>query len=417
MSVNKVKKVLFIGVLWPEPDATGAGVRIGQLLTFFYKQGYEISFASADERDMRIPLFEELPIKKVHIALNSDSFNTYLLAKNPDVVVFDRFLTEEQYGWRVTENAPNALRILDSEDLHSLRKTREQAFKKQIPHNTAFWLSSDEAKRELASIHRVDITLVISTYEMKLLQEILRIPLEKLCYLPFMYAEGYQDDGNVETTFQQRTDFMCIGNGKHAPNIDAFLWLKQVIWPGIKKLLPNANLSIYGAYLPQQILQLHHPKQGFFVHGKADDVDRVMQHHRVNLAPLRFGAGIKGKITTAWYNGLPTVTTDIGAEGMSQGEYWPGAICSHADDFIAVAVAMYTEKSIWESAQVLGYDLLKSRYSEAQNYLRLNNAINVLSKQGSLQKHRANDIYGGLLLHHSMQSTKYLSKWIAEKNK
>ena len=105
------------------------------------------------------------------------------------MVLFDRFLTEEQFGWRVADNCPQALRVLDTEDLHSLRHVREQCFKKEIPFTTDAWLADDKTKREIASIYRCDLSLIISSYEMELLTEVLKIDKSLLLLLPFMVNE------------------------------------------------------------------------------------------------------------------------------------------------------------------------------------------------------------------------------------
>ena len=94
------------------------------------------------------------------------------------------------------------------------------------------------------------------------------------------------------------------------PNIDAIRWLKNEIWPLVRKQLPTVNLRIYGAYLPESILQLHQPKEGFLVLGRADNAKEVLGEARVSLAPLRFGAGIKGKLVDSMICGTPSVTTD-----------------------------------------------------------------------------------------------------------
>ena len=89
--------------------------------------------------------------------LNDSGFDAFVKKLDPNIVLFDRFFTEEQFGWRVTEFAPNALRILDTEDLHSLRQVREQLFKNNIPFTVEKWLQSDVTKREIAAIYRSDL--------------------------------------------------------------------------------------------------------------------------------------------------------------------------------------------------------------------------------------------------------------------
>ena len=125
-----MKHLVIIGTVWPEPNSTAAGSRMLQLISLFQKQGYEITFlCSASKSDFSFDL-SQISVKTKAIQLNDSSFDDEITALNPSVVLFDRFMIEEQYGWRVMENCPNALRILDTEDLHFLRKAREVAFKK-----------------------------------------------------------------------------------------------------------------------------------------------------------------------------------------------------------------------------------------------------------------------------------------------
>ncbi|MEP3380870.1 MAG: glycosyltransferase family 4 protein, partial [Maribacter dokdonensis] len=332
---------------------------------------------------------------------------------NPDVVLFDRFLTEEQFGWRVADNCPQALRILDTEDLHSLRHVREQCFKKEIPFTTDAWLADDKTKREIASIYRCDLSLIISSYEMELLTEVLKIDKSLLLLLPFMVNEIGND--TVWKIFEQRQDFIFIGGGKHAPNIDAVKCLKSMIWPLVHKQLPEATMHIYGAYLPQQLLEMHNPKEMFLVHGRADNVDEVMQNAKVCLAPLRFGAGIKGKLLSAMQNGTPSVTTTLGAEGMHGILDWNGYIENDHSAFVEAAVRLYTKKEAWQTAQDQAKTLINTLYNKTSLESIFANSIAQLQK--NIAAHRKQNFIGSLLQHQTMSATKFMSKWIEEKNR
>ena len=215
-------------------------------------------------------------------------------------------------------------------------------------------------------------------------------------------------------TFEQRQHFMTIGNFRHAPNWDAVLYL-QKIWPLIRKQLPKAELHIYGSYPPPKATALNNPKTGFLIKGWADNAFDVMQSARVCLAPLRFGAGIKGKLLEAMIMQTPSVTTNIGAEGMHNDLPWPGKIANTADDFANAAVEMYTNQSDFEQAQQDGNTLLNTLYDKAQLSTVLIKKIDSISCD--LSAHREKNFTGQMLKHHTMRSTQYMSQWIAEKNK
>jgi len=384
-----------------------------QLADYFLKTGYHLTFVATAKEDEHSLALEKLGIETGQVVLNCDSFNDLLVDLQPTIVLFDRFLTEEQFGWRVAEYAPDALRILDTEDLHSLRHVREQCFKKHIPFSVDVWLQDDKTKREIASIYRCDLSLIISDVEMDLLGAILGSNRNILHHVPFMVDTA--DIPSKTPSFEERTDFLFIGGGKHGPNSDAIKHLKNDLWPEIRKHLPEAKMNIYGAYLPQQIQELNDVLTGFHICGKAEKVEDVMQKARVSVAPLRFGAGIKGKLLHAMQFGTPSVTTTMGAEGMHGKLPWNGSIADSETDFVNAAVVLYTDKTKWEKAQRNGYGLLSGRYEKSALQQELYSKINQLLHQ--LPTHRRQNFIGSLLLHQTMTSTKYMGKWIQEKNK
>jgi glycosyltransferase involved in cell wall biosynthesis len=243
-------------------------------------------------------------------------------------------MMEEQFGWRVEKNCPSALKILDTEDLQCLRHARQQAHKakRELTQSDLF---SDLAKREIAAILRCDISLVISSYEMELLEQTFKVDPVLLHHLPFMI---HLEKVPKETlSFSQRKHFMTIGNFRHAPNWDIVLYLQE-IWPKIRKQLPDAQLHIYGSYPPPKATALNNPKTGFLIKGWAEDALTVMEQARLCLAPIRFGAGLKGKLLDAMLMQTPSITTSLGSEGMHNDEPWGGVVMDDIDDFVNAAV-------------------------------------------------------------------------------
>ena len=403
-----MKHLVIIGTVWPEPNSTAAGSRMLQLISLFQKQGYEITFlCSASKSDFSFDL-SQISVKTKAIQLNDSSFDIEIAALNPNVVLFDRFMIEEQYGWRVMENCPNALRILDTEDLHFLRKAREMAFKQNRELVFEDYIS-DVFKREMASIYRCDLTLLISEYEMQLATETFKIDASMLYYLPFL-----SEDVNTNVTkFEDRQHFVSIGNFLHEPNWQTVLALKKY-WKSIKKQLPEAELHIYGAYVSEKAKQLHNEKEGFLIKGRAESVADVYSKAKILLAPIPYGAGLKGKLFEAMQLGLPSITTKMGAEAMNGNLDWNGFITSDEDDFVKKAVELYTNKSLWETAQKNGYEIIEKRFKKELFATDFMNRIEEL--QLDLKTHRNLNFLGQVLQHQSLQSTKYMSKWIESKN-
>jgi glycosyltransferase involved in cell wall biosynthesis len=324
-------------------------------------------------------------------------------------------MMEEQFGWRVAENCPNAIRILDTEDLHFLRKTRHQQLKKDEEFTTETLVKSDDAKREIASILRCDLSLIISSYEMDLLKSVFKIDEKILYYLPFLLDKIDKHQIKKWKLFEEREHFVFIGNFFHKPNVDAVLTLKENVWNEIREYLPKAEIHIYGAYVNQQISELHNKKEGFIIKGFAENAKEVVGNARVVLAPLRFGAGIKGKLTEAMICGTPSVTTSIGAEGMSKSILWNGFIEDHFSDFSLMSAELYRNKNMWKHYQSTGTDIINIVYDKEKLSTPFINQIKEI--QDNLEIHRTQNFLGSLLQHQTLRATKYMSKWIEEKNK
>ena len=195
---NILKKVLVIGFVWPEPSSSAAGKRMMQLISFLIEQECDITFASTAKKSEYTTNLEVLGIKSESIRVNDTGFDDFVQNLNPDLVLFDRFMTEEQFGWRVHEQCPGALRILDTEDLHSLRYAREKAFKNGDDRLQTY-LISNIAKREIASIYRCDLSLIISEKEMTLLRDFFKVPDNILHYVSYMIDTDEEKSGLILT--------------------------------------------------------------------------------------------------------------------------------------------------------------------------------------------------------------------------
>lgn len=410
---NQSQHVLIIGYVWPEPDSSAAGRRMMQLISLFRDRGWDITFASASSKTEHMSDLQKEGIDTVEIEVNNSDFDTFIRKLEPTIVLFDRFVTEEQFGWRVAKQCPNALRVLDTEDLHCLRKARRKAVESGRRFKKENLLSEEIAKREIAGILRCDLSLIISEAEMDLLENVFGIDKDLLLYLPFLLdpidanATGWPD-------FEERNHFVTIGNFRHAPNWDAVQYLEDEIWPQIRQQLPEAELHVYGAYPHTKAQALHQPDEGFYIEGRAEKAETVVKKARVLLAPLRFGAGLKGKLIEAMQCGTPSVTTGIGAEGISGKMEWPGAVADDPGDIASAAVELYTDKATWQRARQKGVQIINQRFDREKFGPALIERISNL--QGALEQHRLKNFTGAMLMHHTMASTEYMSRWIEAKN-
>ncbi len=398
-----------------------------QLIDCFLEQGWQITFASAATEGEHKADLAALGISEVAIELNNSSFDQFVSELKPDVVLFDQFLMEEQFGWRVEKHCPTALRLLETSDLQSMRHTRHQLVRDrlqgqpdgdlrdlfQMPDAELFthMAVTDLAQREIASIYRCDLSLMVSDKEIELLTRQFGLSPALLHLSPLML----RDIPGQAKGFDERVHFLTIGNFRHAPNWDAVLWLKNAIWPLIRKQLPGAQLHVYGAYTPPKATALHNAAQGFHIMNWAQDALAVMTDARICLAPLRFGAGIKGKIMDAMLCGTPTITTPVGAEAMNAGLPFPGAIAEDAQSIADHAVRLYQDQAAWLQAQKHGWDVLQARFRFDVHCKTLVERINTLRTH--LTAHRSANFTGAMLRHHQHKSTQYMAQWIEAKNR
>ena len=439
--------------LWPEPNSSAAGVRTTSLLEFFASDKQNIfdnvHYGSGAKRKSSLSPFDGKNIEMHQINPNRGQeimeFLKSRTMKNLKAVIFDRFFSEEAYSFHFHKHVPNVLRILDMQDMHSLRMHRKIIVDRNdkllhtsqltkhlmeevtdnipfIDNNESFQKSTSLLIRELASIHRSDLVLVCSPYELKLLRDHYGIPSHKLALATFFTKP--RDDSDVDLTdnesptslpFESRHDFVSIGGFKHEPNIDQTLLLKNEIWPKIREVLPETKLKVYGAYPPLRIQQLHDVKTGFLVKGHVDNLDTVFKNSRVLLAPLRFGAGIKGKIVDAWRYDCPVVTTPIGAEGMNLTEegQWGGLVASDSIEFIESSIDLYSNNQLWSTCSSETKVLLKHSFDAERNFGQLCHDLNNSWEQRD--ENRKRDFTSAIIWHDSNRCTEYFSKWIEQK--
>ncbi|KAI9979681.1 hypothetical protein PInf_028094 [Phytophthora infestans] len=416
------KKVILAGSVWPERTSSAAGVRSADIISVLQERGFQVLCVSPSRLNGHTTrLEEEQGVRCMQADANTDVFQKVLLETMPQLVVFDRFIAEEMYGWQAKKYAPEALRVLDLQDVHFIRRAREFAVKKQ---GVNFEDTLDGAQlnidpveklaiRELASIHRSDLTLYVSEFERDLLVSRFQISDVSLHRCDFFYPE-------IETSklrpFQDRKDIAFIGSFKHAPNVDAVEWTKKTILPLFRRIGGDAEIHIYGSYgETKRFTKLEDPVQGFFMKGFAPDAHEMLSQYRLSIAPLRFGAGIKGKIADSWFVGTPCVSTSIGAEGMTLDSVpWGGVIANVPQDFATEMQRLYSDKPKWSAAQGAGVNTCLTSYN------RSNNADSLMERVERLMqdKHalRLENWMGRILWSEKFRATEYMSKYIRGKS-
>ncbi len=417
-------KVLILGQVWPEPESSAAGRRTWNLIDAFRLEAAaletQIVFASPCRDNEAARRLDRGGIETAAVQANDPAFDDWIATQAFDLVIFDRFPIEEQFGWRIRDRSPRTLHILDTIDLHFVRRARQVAIEAGGGVEQALAPSLDletpDAYRELASILRADLTLVVSDWELSLLRNRFAVPAEKLLLLPVLYPEADQLELALTPAFSAREHFASIGNFRHAPNADATRWLRREIWPQVRARLPRAEMHMFGAYPSQEMLQLSAAREGFFVRGVTEHSIETLKKYRVNLAPLRFGAGIKGKIADGWLAGTPPVTTPIGAEGMElRPGVFGGRMATDPGQLAREALRLYSDERSWQEAREVGAQTLRSRLGFAGPARTFARSVAELVAQ---QNERPGpDFASRMLAWHSYRSSRYFSKWIEMKNK
>lgn len=404
--------LLVLGYVWPEPASSAAGWRMLSLLRMFKAANWRVVFASsAEQGPHQVDLTAE-GIETAAVALNCASFAAQLAAWQPDAVLFDRFMLEEQFGWWVDDLCPQALKILDSEDLHCLRQARATAFRQQRDVSCAD-LTDELALREIAAILRCDLTLTISTAEISILTDYYKVPATQLLYCPFMLTDFAVQFGQE---FAARRHLSFIGNFRHEPNWQTVLRLHR-LWPRLKPMLPaGTELHIYGAYPPPKATALNNRKAGFVIKGWAEQAQQAFSSYRILVAPLPFGAGLKGKIVEAALYGCPVVTSPIGAEGLAESPDWfgfPGVVAIDDESFCLAVASLYSNEQHWNKLRLQAQPWL-SQFDAAAISSQVLSAITECLAH--LTQHRMAHFTGAMLKFHHHRSTKFMGQWITAKN-
>lgn len=394
-----MNKVLILSSVWCEPKSSAAGLHMYQIIESFHSQNWQIFLGASSNKTGNEADLTHFNVIEKQITINDSQIDRWLIDLNPDLVIFDRFLMEEQLGWKIRELIPKAFTLLNTEDLHSLRACREINPQTDV----AYWKNQEITKRELAAIYRCDAVFMVSDFEITWLMQHAHINPNKLIYLPIYYNKI-----DPITPFNNRNHFYFIGNFMHKPNVDCIKWIKTHLWKQIKTAIPDAELHVYGAYANGKAKALNDPKNGFIIKGYLTD-KQALANYKLCLAPVQFGAGIKGKLLEAMSMGTPSVTTSTGAEGITDANQWPGVCNNNPSDLLNNLVEIYRNETQWTVAQNLGFDVIKQRFNSQH--------LQAFHKQlHQLLPLKNSDLVGEILKTEQLNSKKYFAKWIEAKN-
>ena len=348
------RRVLVIDACMLTPDHDSGSVRMQALLEVLTGLKCKVTFV-ADNLEFREPyvgMLQQLGVEVLFRPYVRSLAELFARRGNEfDIVIMSRYYVAAKHLDAVRKFAPHALIVFDTVDLHFLREERHAALNGDTRAEAA---ARARREQELAIVRKADVTLVVSPVEHKLLHALLpesRVMILSNIHEPMAGGKPYA----------QREGLVFIGGFQHPPNTDAVLWYAQTILPLVRERLPGVKTYIVGSKVPAAIKAL--AADDLIVTGYVRDVTPYFTGCRVSIAPLRYGAGVKGKVNLAMSYGLPVVATSASVEGMHLA---PGEDVLVADDPAAFAdaiVRLYGDEALWRKLAAGGVDNIRRHFS------------------------------------------------------
>jgi len=348
----------------PTWDKDSGSLRLYNLLRMMRELGYHVIFWPDNLAPLQ-PYTEKLQDLGVEVIYGARDFNSYLQERGRFIDLV--WACRVRFAPRYLGPARNLgiCTIFDTVDLHFLREHREASLKAD-PNLLA---QAEETKRlELSLCKSADRCVVVSEYEKDLLKA---EGIKNVSFLPNIH-----DPVDKSPPFEEREGLMFIGSFQHPPNEDAVCWFVEEIWPLIKARFPQIKFFIVGSSPTSKVRALAQ-KDGIFVTGYVPEVDPWFYRARVFVAPLRYGAGLKGKVGQALAFGLPSVLTSIAAEGLGIQNGEEALLADKPEEFAQAVIELYSNKDLWSKLSSKGKLLIAKKFS----YQAVKNKLTLLLQE------------------------------------
>jgi GT2 family glycosyltransferase len=348
------KDILVIDHHLPMPDRDSGSLRMFQILKLLHQLGHRVTFIPDNLADIP-PYTAELQkhgIKVVHHPYIK-KVRDYLIAHGSefDVVILSRCEFARKHVANVRMHAPQSRIIFDTVDLHFLREESEA----RLTGDPEIRRKAQETKQwECDLIDQSDETWVVSSTEQRFVQDI--SPNKSI-----QLVSNIVDVPGSNTPFSLRKDLLFIGGFQHPPNIDAVLFFLKEIYPLITAHLGDAKFYIIGDKAPPEIVAL--ANENIIVAGLQRDVRPFFDSVRLSVAPLRFGAGVKGKINQSMAFGVPVVATSLAVEGTELRDREEILIADQPEDFARAIIELYESEQLWNKISENGLKKTRALYS------------------------------------------------------
>jgi len=346
--------VLIVDAYTPTPDQDSGSLRMLNFMGLLRESGYAVSFLPDNRAHAGkyTHALQELGVQALYHPFVSDPV-AWLRAhgKSLGAIVLSRHYVAANYVGLVRLYASQARLIFDTVDVHHLREQRAA----ELSGNAELAAQAARTRaQELKLMRDCDVTLVVSAAEKQLLvRELPGVRIEVLSNVHEIHGRRRE--------FGERRDLVFVGGFQHPPNVDAVLWFVNAVFPRVRAALPDMVFHVIGSKAPPQILELAH--DGVTVHGFVEDIAPFMDGCRLALAPLRYGAGVKGKINMAMSCGLPVVATTPAAEGMHARDGEDLLVADSPQDFAAAIVRAYGDAALWKKLSDNGLANVREHFS------------------------------------------------------
>lgn len=347
-------RMLVVDATTPDASRDSGSLRLMEMFRIFAAQGWSVTFCPDDARASREDVARLGTLGVETLVMPSASDLPGWLADNGQelgAVMLCRHTVAGQYARLVRRHAPQARLIFDTVDLHFVREQRAAEVSGQVAMTRQAELSRQS---ELSLIAGSDVTFVVSPDEQALLRKLL--PAAKVELVSNIHAIH-----GCSTPHAQRHDLIFIGGHGHPPNVDAVRWIAHDILPALRATNPEAVVHVLGDM--SQELRTELARDGLVFHGRVAHLDTWMETALASLAPLRFGAGVKGKINMSMSYGLPVIATPIAVEGMHLHHEDNVLLAEQAQDFAHAYRRLQDDAHLWSHISAASVDNVRHYFS------------------------------------------------------
>jgi O-antigen biosynthesis protein len=389
-------RILVVDHKTPAPDQDSGSASVFSYLRILARAGFKVTFAPFHLQDAgrHTRALNRLGIKTLsHPEWASIASVVETVGPRCDVLLLYRAEVASPLFQLARRAAPSTRILFHPVDLGFLRMQRRAALSGDQAHADA---ARSMRATELDLIARADATIVVSTAEIDLLRQLRpeavvhRIPILRETPSRLPANAGWRavlDDrlrrmrGRRDSSFQTRRDFLFIGGYEHAPNVDAVQWFVREVWPCILARGFPDRFIIAGSKPPDEIAALASDR--IDVRGYVEDLAPLFGACRLSIAPLRYGAGVKGKIVTSLSFGVPVVATTIAAEGMNLQHEEDVLVADAPEAMAGQILKLYNDADLWQRLSSRGYRTFRNNFSLASGGGKVVSVIDGLVAAGS----------------------------------